>query len=391
MEDIADALGRAADVSVTCLPDGSVDRRYAVEDAAGDVETRRDLGRRIATGHAKSFLVDHEGTAPGGQAVNAARQLHALGATTTLYGHLDHAVFDGLPFRTRSMGRPADVAVFEFDDDAVMFTEESPDVADWCLDALDAVADADAETGPFEADAVVWTNWASTANGTAALRALAERERGAERGDGGDGTAYSGDGGGTGETSDDTEVDACGGDGAGTLTPRADGRRWLVLDPGDVTVCERDAVGPFLDALAALDGFDVALSVNDDELDFLADALGGESDAAGTDGEVSDAARLERVRERGDLSLAVLHGVDAAVARDAEGTTRCPNLAVDARRYTGGGDRFSAGLAYALAADWTLGEALTLANACATYYVSHAETAGPDGLAAWLAGRDVDG
>ncbi|MBP2250808.1 sugar/nucleoside kinase (ribokinase family) [Halarchaeum solikamskense] len=357
MEDISNALAREAAVSVTCLPDGSVDRRYAVEDAAGDVETRRDLGRRIAAGHAKSFRVEHEGTAPGGQAVNAARQLHALGATTTLYGHLGHAVFDGLPFAAHSMGRPADVAVFEFDDDAVMFTEESSAIADWDLDDLDAVAGGD----PFDADAVVWTNWASTGNGTAALRALAERDRAAE-----DGTADEG-------------------------ATRGRDRRWLVVDPGDVTACERDAVGPFLDALAALDPFDVALSINDDELAFLADSIDGGTDAArgsvaGTD---VRAARLEFVRERGSLDLAVVHAADAAVARDASGTTRCPNLTVDARRYTGGGDRFSAGLAYALAADWTLGEALTLANACATFYVSHAETAGTERLAAWLAERDA--
>jgi len=360
VEDLTDALARETDVSVTCLPDGSVDRRYAVEDAAGDVETRRDLGRRIAAGHAKSFRVEHEGTAPGGQAVNAARQLHALGATTTLYGHLGHAVFDGLPFAAHSMGRPADVAVLEFDDDAVMFTEESPAIADWDLADLDAVADDD----PFDADAVVWTNWASTDDGTAALRALAERDHAIEGGDGvEDGNASNG-------------------------ATRARDRRWLVVDPGDVTVCERDAVGPFLDALASLDAFDVALSVNDEELAFLADSISG-MDTGGTDADEPDAARLERVRERGDLDLTVLHADDAAVARDATGTTRCSNLAVDPRRYTGGGDRFSAGLAYALAADWTLGEALTLANACATFYVSHAETAGTDRLAAWLAERDA--
>lgn len=353
MEDITDALARDADVSLTCLPDGSVDRRYAVEDATGDVETRRDLGRRIATGHAKSFLVDHEGSEPGGQAVNAARQGHALGAETTLYGHLDHEAFDGLPFATRSMGRPADVAVFEFDDDAVMFTEESPDIAGWDLDALDAASDA---ADPFDADAVVWTNWASTRNGTAALRALADRERGAS--------------------------DASNRDGG------SDG--WLIVDPGDVTVCERDAVGPFLDALANIESFDTVLSVNDDELAFLTTAVSGDGDAVDGDGDAATADRLERVRERADLDLAVLHAESAAVARAATGTTRCPNLDVDARRYTGGGDRFSAGLAYAIAAGWALPEALTLANACATFYVAHAETAGPDRLAAWLATRVSD-
>ncbi|QLC33981.1 carbohydrate kinase family protein [Halarchaeum sp. CBA1220] len=335
MEEIDARLAESPAVTVTCLPDGSVDRRYAVEDAAGHVESRADLGERIASGHAKSFLVDHETTEPGGQAVNAARQAHALGADTALYGHLDHAVFDALDCETHSMGRPADVAVFEFADDAVMFTEESPDVADWALADLERVADLDAA---LDADAVVWTNWASVQAGTLALEALAERAVG----DGG----------------------------------------WLVVDPGDVTVREARAVAPFLDALAGLEAWRVALSVNDDELAFLAEAVsdGGEAPATRADA-------LALLRDLGALDVAALHAEDAAVAADAAGVTRCPNLSVDAVRYTGAGDRFSAGLAYALAADWPLDQALTLANACATFYVTHARSGDREALAAWLAER----
>ncbi|WP_044958285.1 PfkB family carbohydrate kinase, partial [Halarchaeum acidiphilum] len=205
--------------------------------------------------------------------------------------------------------------------------------------------------------------------------------------------------------------DANGGRDAANGTDESGG--WLVVDPGDVTVRDRDAVGPFLDALAGIDGRDVALSVNDDELAFLAAAVADDASANGGDMSVSDentagtdddsptngdrasasddvSAQLARVRERASLDLAVFHGARAAVARDGTGTTRCPNVAVEARRYTGGGDRFSAGLAYALAAEWALDDALTLANACASFYVSHAETAGPDRLAAWLATRAGD-
>ncbi|WP_435097579.1 carbohydrate kinase family protein [Halarchaeum sp. P4] len=335
MEDIRDRLADAADVSVTCLPDGSVDRRYEVEDASGDVESREDLGERIATGHAKSFLVDHEDTEPGGQSVNAARQAQALGADTALYGHLDHAVFDDLECETHSMGQPADVAVFEFVDDAVMFTEESPDIADWALADLERAVD---DFGvPFEADAVVWTNWASVQAGTLALEELAERDVG-------------------------------GG--------------WLVVDPGDVTLCEERAVAPFLDALAALDDWRVAVSVNDEELAFLAEAV-----TEAGEGPAEQSGRLSVLHELADLEVAVLHGEDEAVAVDSSGVTRCPNLPVSASRYTGAGDRFSAGLAYALAADWPIVDALTLGNACATFYVTHAVTGGREALASWLAER----
>jgi len=331
MTDLPTLLADPPDVSVTCLPDGSVDRRYEVEDAAGHVESRAALGERIASGRAKSFLVDHETTEPGGQAVNAARQAHALGADTTLYGHLDHAVFDALACETHSMGRPADVAVLEFTDDAVMFTEESPDVDAWTLDALRAV-EADLSR-PFGADAVAWLNWTSTDHGTAALREFAR----------------------------------VAGDDAG----------WLVLDPGDVTVREPSAVPGLLDALATVER-DVAVSVNDEELAFLADAIGAPAGRA---------ARLDAVRERANADVVVLHGEDEAVAATPDGVVRRPNPRVEAVRYTGAGDRFSAALAYALAADWSVEAALALGNAAATYYVAHAESGDPAALADWAAER----
>ncbi|GGL58276.1 PfkB family carbohydrate kinase [Halocalculus aciditolerans] len=332
---LADRLAGGLDASVTALPDGSVDRRFGVEDADGTVESGEAFGTRIAEGTGKSFRVDHRTTDPGGQSVNAARQTHALGAPTTLFGHLDAAVFDTLAFETHSFGSPADVQVLEFSDTAVMLTEESSDIQRWSLgEALDrapALADA------LSADAVVFGNWASLPDGSASVRALAGRV---------DGT--------------------------------------LVVDPGDVTICDTEEVPEFLDALAAVDG-ETVLSVNENERAFLADGVAAADDAAGgtrkgaRPDERADA--LAAIRERAGLDAAVEHGTDAAIAVTEDGVTAVENPRVErVERYVGGGDRFSGALAAALGAGWSSTDALALGNVCATHYVGSGQTGSADEL-----------
>jgi len=326
-----------ASVTATALPDGSVDRRYTVEDRTGAVRSRESFGRRIAAGDAKSFYVDHQTTDPGGQAVNAARQFHALGDRTTLAGHLDHDIFETLPFETHSMGAPADVDVYEFESDAVMLTEESTGIETWRFETLErALADVDAA---LTADAVVWTNWASFPHATDALRELRER-------------------------------DPQGG--------------VLVVDPGDVTVTDPATIPGFADALGALtDCYEVVVSANRAETQFLADAFddSGEFDAGYED----DGSLARVVRDALGVDAFVVHEVEQAVAATRGLLAFVPNEPTsDPVRYTGAGDRFSAGLAHGRAAAGSWVESLALANACAAHYALRGETADPDALRAFI-------
>ncbi|QDX39590.1 PfkB family carbohydrate kinase [Salarchaeum sp. JOR-1] len=330
---LADARGVLdASVTATALPDGSVDRRYTVEDRAGAVRSRESFGRRIAAGEAKSFYVDHEATDPGGQAVNDAFQFHALGDDTTLAGHLDHDIFETLPFDAYSMGAPAHVDIYEFESDAVMLTEESAGIETWRFETLERALGPRLDAA-LAADAVVWANWASVPHATDALRELRERDP-----DGG----------------------------------------VLVLDPGDVTIIDPDTVRGFADALGALtDRYEVVVSANRGEAAFLADAL----DASfADDGSLARAARAAL-----GVDAFVLHEVEHAVAATRDVLAFVPNEPTsDPVRFTGAGDRFSAGLAHARAADGSWVAALALANACAAHYAIRGETADSDTLRSFI-------
>ncbi|GAA0654531.1 PfkB family carbohydrate kinase [Salarchaeum japonicum] len=330
---LADARGVLdASVTATALPDGSVDRRYTVEDRAGAVRSRESFGRRIAAGEAKSFYVEHQTTDPGGQAVNAALQFHALADDLTLAGHLDHDIFETLPFDAYSMGAPAHVDIYEFESDAVMLTEESTGIETWRFETLERALGPRLDDA-LAADAVVWTNWASFPHATDALRELRERDP-----DGG----------------------------------------VLVLDPGDVTVIDPATVPGFADAVSALtDRYEVVVSANRGEAEFLADALDTSFD--------DDASLASGVRDALGADAFVIHEVEHAVAATRDVLAFVPNEPTsDPVRFTGAGDRFSAGLAHARAADGSWVESLALANACAAHYAIRGETADPDALRAFI-------
>jgi len=330
--DLAARLADAPSPTMTLLPDGSVDRRFGVLGRERAPESRAAFVEQLSSGR-RSFTTEHRGVEPGGQAVNAAIQARALGADAALYGHLDHDVFGVLDAETHSMGAPASVNVYEFDDAAMMLTTESTDLRTWDYGDL-AAAGGEAA---LDADAVVWTNWASMPNATDALRCAAERP--------GDGGVF-------------------------------------VLDPGGVTVrtpAERTA---FVDALGALeDRYSVTVSVNEGELGALASAVGVE-------GSVTE--RAEGVRERAGVAAVVLHGDRRAVAATREGVVTAPNFeTASLSRFTGGGDRFSGALGFARACGWEWEASLRLANACASYYVGTGLTADREAVGSYAADAAV--
>lgn len=331
-EDFATRLDEADAPSMTLLPDGSVDRRFRMLNDEGAPETRERFAERVAGGD-RAFETERVAVEPGGQAVNAAEQAVALGADASLYGHLDHEVFDGVDAATTSMGEPASVGVYEFHDGAVMFDTPSPDIQSWTYDDLRAAGGGSA----LDADAVVWTNWASVPNANDALRRAADRP--------GDGDVF-------------------------------------VLDPGDLSARSGDDVRGLCDALAALgERYDVTVSVDESEAEALADATRANSARAA----------LDRVRSRTGIEGVVVHGTEEAVAATAGGTRAVPNFEAAAiSRFVGAGDRFSAGLAFALANGWNWRASLTLGNACASQFVSTGSTGDRDDLAAFVSEADDD-
>ncbi|MFB6170880.1 MAG: carbohydrate kinase family protein [Haloarculaceae archaeon] len=332
-EALLSALPSAEGVTVAALPDGSVDRYFRVRAGDGYVDSREAFAERVATG-VESFRTDHWMTRPGGQSVNMAQQAAALGDDVTVYGHLDHAVFGPLPAERVSMGRPAIVSVLSFGRGDLMLSEESDDLLAWTLDDLAAVTDL--ETA-FEVDAVCWGNWASLPGATAALAALPDR------------------------------VDA----------PDA----WFVFDPGNVTHATDAALEELLDVLGGLeDPFEVALSVDRHEAERLGEVVG-------VDG-ADDHERLAAVRDRTGVSGVVLHDAPAAHAATREGTLTVANFDTEGVvRTAGAGDRFSGGLAHALAHGLGWEAALQLGNACASVYVERDETAGPAELLRYVRER----
>ncbi len=327
---------------VVCLPDGSVDILCHVYDGGRDrVSSRKEFGRRISTGAIRSVRLEEYDRQPGGQAVNAARQAHALGDEVTLFGHLDHPLLT-FPFETYSMGPPAEVTVLSFDRTDLMFSREPPDIDGWSF------AELHENEAPFRgrierAGSVCLANWVSFRELMPTMRTLA------------------------------TYDIAC---------P-------VVLDPGDLSGSVERDIEELRDAMAHLDETcPVVLSANGGELRALAKGLG-----------VTQDARPERERDlRAALDIAgvVRHDEPAALSatddRLGGGMARVENF--DARsitRRTGAGDRFTAGLAHALGSGLDPEAALALGNACATYFIENGATGTREALAAFLAERPAPG
>jgi hypothetical protein len=106
--------------TIVTFPDGSVDSYSRSRSESGGLSSIRELSRELARGK-RSFHLEPESREKGGQAVNIATQVHALGGRAELYGHLDDALFEDLPFPTVSMGDPAAVSVLELGDDGLLF------------------------------------------------------------------------------------------------------------------------------------------------------------------------------------------------------------------------------------------------------------------------------
>lgn len=339
MRDIRHRLQEAPPLSITALPDGSVDRRSAVIDTEGNMLSRETVGREIAA-DAKTFLTEWQGVEPGGQSVNAARQLHELGAQTTLLGHLDHTIFESLQFHTYSMGDPAEVHVYELANGVAMFAAETTDIQTWTFERVRSVVGPKLET-VFDVDAVVWTNWAAFPYGTDALSELA--------------TVMS----------------------AGTP---------LIVDPGAVSTRPNRDQRAFLDGLAATDfPGEVILSPNRREADLLVQTLD-------VDGATREETAME-LRQATEADAVVVHDRPAATVATAEGTLDVHTVEdIEPQRHAGAGDRFSGAIAYGRAAGWSWEETLTLGNACATHYLLHGRSGDRAGLRALLTERlELDG
>ncbi|WP_200530573.1 carbohydrate kinase family protein [Halorubrum sp. LN27] len=307
---------------VIALPDGSVDRYYGVTDATGErIATRSAFVDLISADGARSLQLTPEAVRPGGQAVNAARQVSALGPRVTLYGHLDDPALDGFSFPTVSMGSPATVHVLSFDERDLMLSVESDDIREWRVEDLFAAVPAPPDEWLSD-EVVVLQNWVGVAGMTDALRALAE-------------------------------VDL--------------GKATVVFDPGDVTASADEPLRALCRALGALaDGCEVVLSANDGELGRLADAVGVDATGVGREPELREVLGVDAV---------VLHDERRAAAATGEMTTVENFDAERVTRRTGAGDRFDGALATGLAAGLPWGECLALGNACATHFVERGETA----------------
>lgn len=355
--------GDPLSATVAAFPDGSIDYRCRAEvGAGGRSPSRRELGEGIASGEQKSVRLVPEQGEPGGQAVNLARGAHALGADVELFGHLDDEAMPALPFRTHSMGEPAAVRIVDFDDGVVMLAEESADIRTWGVDDLLAAASSpdaaiDALAG---ADAVACCNWVSFPNMPSALRTLADRV--AER----------------------------------RAAAPADGdadRPVFVLDPGDVVGSDDASIAELLSVLGALSGaYDVVLNANRREIRAVAAAIGinGDDEGASPDPEApadpaADDRRIAAVRAEAGIAGVVMHARPRAAMATAEGVLALRNLDVgEPRRWTGGGDRFGAGLATALGAGWRPELALALGNAAASRHVAETGIGDPEAIAAFV-------
>lgn len=323
-----DRLADPPTPTLSTLPDGSVDRYCTLDTSGTDaIRTRGVLADEMGRDGRSTFRIGVESEEPGGQAVNVATQLHALGSDVTCYGYLDAPLFDGVPFATVSMGEPSVVYAFNFDDGDVMLAENRG-ITDWSLASLRGVADL---TEVFGVDAVACGNWVSAPGMDAALREL-----------------------------------------GGMSLPRVP----FVLDPGDLVGAPADEIEAFGDALAKLqDTFDVVYNANRAEIRATAAAL--------ADAPVDDAACLAALREATGVTATVIHAADVAMAATPGGVVSVESVGVaEPARHTGGGDHFTGGLTFALAAGWDWDLALACGNACAAGYVDTATTGSLDDVRA---------
>lgn len=332
---------RDAPPTATAFPDGSVDRFYDVFAGGDRVRRRESFAETVAAGRTASFAVRESAVEPGGHAVNAAVQADALGGDVTLVGHLDDPAFADLPFETVSTGAPSRVVIYEFDDGDVLAVEPSADVENWSLDEVRSATGSSFED-LLSADVVLCANWPTFDALPDALAELAAADL-----DGG----------------------------------------IFVFDPGEIASPSESAVRELFDALSDLTGsYDAILAANGEEVRALAGMV---HDGVGGAGDRSDVAdRLERLRARADLTAAVCHETEAAVAATTAGRVRVENFDVEPVRNTGGGDRFDAGLGHALALGWGWEDALRLGNACASRYVATGETGSAADVAEFLRERE---
>jgi sugar/nucleoside kinase (ribokinase family) len=318
MHDIESRLRESPAPSITVLPDGSVDRRSSIVDVEGNQLTRSALEDEIRV-DTKTFMSDWHGVEPGGQSVNAARQLHELGANTILIGHLDHPIFESLPFRTYSMGDPAEIHVYELEDGVIMFAGESTDIETWTFDRVRRTVGPDVDS-MFAGDGVLWTNWAAFPHAT---------------------------------------------DGIAELAPLLPAESEFVIDPGALETRTPQDRRSFLDSFGPLDhDCAIVLSPNRREADLLAEAI-----------DIDPADRhtvAEQLQAYTAVEAVVIHDQPAATVATATSQIDVPTVEdVEPIRHAGAGDRFSAGVTYGRAAGWSWEETLTLGNACATHYILH--------------------
>jgi sugar/nucleoside kinase (ribokinase family) len=317
---------------VTAFPDGSVDTYYEIHGSDDErLDSHTAFGEQIA-GDADTFSITQTTTEPGGQAVNIAQQTHALGDKTWLFGHLDHSIFDHLDVEIASMGAPASMFIYEFDDGDLMLADDSADMPEWSLSDLRTAA-GDAFAARLTVDVVCCANWASFDAMTDALDQL---------------TAHEFDG------------------------------NLFVFDPGDLTAAEPASITRLCETLTDLErSYDIVLSADSDEIAQFMTAVGIENDL----GE----ATLTRLRERIDITGVVCHGHPTATAAMADGYVVFPTIEADGKkRQTGAGDRFSAGLAHGLAAGFGWETALGLGNLCASYHVEYGETGTREALTKYV-------
>ncbi|OIB56349.1 PfkB family carbohydrate kinase [Natrialba sp. SSL1] len=328
---------------IVSLPDGSIDRRYAVDgDDGARIDTPAELGRQLESNR-ETFPLTPVDTRPGGQATNAAQQIHALGEDATLVGYLDHPIFEALEFETYSMGTPAVINVFAFDDSEVLLPEPGP-TDDWSIDALDTVIDWERVVG---ADALCCVNWVSVRGQTDVFDRLRTNPP----------------------------------------SPSSPATLPIVVDPGALGIPDDGAVSDFFETLSETDAVDslaVVLNVNPQEFDRTAAVLGIDADGSGE----SVRERLAAVRTELGVTAVVVHGSEAAHAATADDAVTVPMVEIDdPSDTTGAGDRFSGALACALARGWAWETALALGNACAAHFVETAATPTPDQLRTFLENR----
>lgn len=343
-DELVDRLAETDDRRrIVALPDGSVDHYYAVYGLGGErLEHRDELGRQLVDGDGDAYSLEALECRPAGQAVNAALQAGALGDRATVVGHLDHPIFDLLPFETRSMGQPTRIRVLTFDDEEVLFPERAPSRSEWGVGELRAAVDRERLAA---ADALCCVNAASFPGLAGVLEAL------------------------------------------GSADP-ADGRPPLVVDPGAIGTLSDADLTAFLAALGSADAaFEVIFSGNRAECAAAVAATDGSADSE-FDPAAVDAAALEGLRASLGIAAAVLHATEEAAVATRDGRVTVEMLEADGvARTTGAGDRFAGGLAFARARGWTWPASLALGNACAARFVATATTGDRETLRSFVAER----